>query len=74
MEDEMNTPSLKVNFAEVLGYMCCAKNVPMDACLAAEGTGELQTAFWNGWNARYEEETTRLRDELCSSRIDDSTL
>ena len=54
MDAEITTGQIAA--AEVLGYMACANNTPMKVCLAANGPARLQTAFWDGWNARFEEE------------------
>ena len=54
MEDAI-TPG-RIAAAEVLGYMACANNTPMAVCLALKGPARLQSAFWDGWNARFEEE------------------
>jgi hypothetical protein len=44
----------KLAMAEMLGYLACANNTPMEACKKAEGCDELKTAFWNGWNMAYD--------------------
>ena len=55
-DEEIATPG-RIAGAWVMGYMMCAQGRTAAECKLKEGTNSrLVTEFWDGWNARFDEE------------------
>lgn len=55
-DEDIATPG-RIAGSWVLGYMMCAHGRTAEECRLREGTnGRLVTAFWDGWNARFDED------------------